>query len=761
MLELTQKSLRETEGLCTQEQQPYCMAACPMHVDGRALCKAVAAGDFAKGREILEKSIPFPRIIASLCEAPCSTSCRRQEIGDGLQLQLLEQACMTYGAEPKAKRLFLPKKSQQVAIIGGGLSGLNAAAELARKGYRVTVMEAREQIGGRIWQFGDRLSAAQIEQDFALLDKLNITVQTGCLVDQTDLQKLLADYDSVYVSAAAVESIGKDYFQIDLATLTAGQEGLFAGGEERSLHSPVFQLADGKRAAISIDRYMQKASLTQSRENEGTFQSTLFTVLDGITPEARVNCVAAGGYSQEEAIAESKRCIDCQCLECVKGCAFLRHYKKYPRTYVREVFNNMSIVMGIHSSNGLINSCSLCGQCKVICPNHLDMGEICRIARNDMVTKGKMPPSAHDFALLDMSFSNGDDYFLSHHQPGYDSSSYVLFPGCQMGASLPEVVKKVYGDLCQRLEGGVGLMLGCCGAIADWAGDHPLLGQELEKIVQAWQELGRPQVITLCPSCQKTFAEYTEIVPISIVTLLQQLGLPAAVPQGQGILAVHDSCGTRFQRELQDSVRSLAGQCGYRIEELPYSRELAHCCGYGGLVSVANKAVAQEMVQQCVTQSDHDYLTYCVNCRDHFMNQGKKTRHLLELVYGLEEHKVADISQRRINRIRLKKELLINLWGEEMAEREQLVACQIDEAVQQKLNERMILLSDIQQVLLHGQESQETIYDQVRKIYICSHRIGNVTFWVEFVMDGDRYIVRNAYSHRMSFEEGENNGAIL
>lgn len=126
--------------------------------------------------------------------------------------------------------------------------------------------------------------------------------------------------------------------------------------------------------------------------------------------------------------------------------------------------------------------------------------------------RGKMPPSTHDFALMDMAFSNGDEYFLVRHQPGRTESRYALFPGCQMGASMPNLVKQVYADLTSRLEGGVGLILGCCGAIADWAGNQPLLEQELEQIRAAWEQLGQPQMITLCPSCYRTF---------------QQAGIPA------------------------------------------------------------------------------------------------------------------------------------------------------------------------------------------------------------------------------------------
>lgn len=133
-----------------------------------------------------------------------------------------------------------------------------------------------------------------------------------------------------------------------------------------------------------------------------------------------------GNLSRESAAAEAARCIRCQCLECVKGCVYLQDYKRNPRGAIREIYNNLSIVMGNHMANGMINACDECGQCRAACPEGFDYPEVCRIARQTMVETGKMPPSAHEFALLDQEFSNGEA-FLAQASAGRKENAAICF----------------------------------------------------------------------------------------------------------------------------------------------------------------------------------------------------------------------------------------------------------------------------------------------------------------------------------------------
>jgi glutamate synthase (NADPH) small chain len=766
---MDQKELRELEKKCIQEEVAECIAACPIHVDARSFVPNVQKGAWNEAWKVLRKTMPFPGILGRICDAPCRRKCKRKEVGGPIEIGALERACVSRPA-PKNIMPPLPRKDKQIAIFGSGLSSLTVCWDLARKGYQITVFEPDKALGGPLRNSEEELlPSSVIEEETAILAKMGVKIQynSPALTEQF-LDQCMHTFDAIYIGLDAISASQSGLktdpdgtLHIDAKVQSTGTYGVFAGGcSENSAVSAVWQVAEGRWAATSIDRYLQKVSMTAGREKEGPFSTRLYTSTKGIelAPAVAMSHPETG-YTENEAIDEAKRCILCECLECVKVCPYLEHYRGYPKRYAREIYNNESIVMGARHANKMINSCSLCGLCERVCPENFAMQDLCLTARKSMVNRNKMPPSAHEFALMDMAFSQGEDFAMARHQPGKSTGTYLFFPGCQLCASSPEKVFSTYQYLCTKLSDGVGLMLDCCSAPAYWAGREAQFQENLKSWKQTWIDLGRPELIVACSTCYRIFSDYLQDVPIiSLWQLFKKIGLPQShLWVEQRHLAVHDPCTTRYEPEIQDSVRSLLKISGVIIEELSLSRDLTECCGFGGLMQNAHPHIAREVIQRRAKLSHLDYVTYCGMCRDNLASSGKRVLHILDILFP--DPQVADPaakkrpgwSRRRENRARLKDRFKQDLWDEQPVEKkdhEQINFC-ISAQVRKKLEQRRILDEDIRKVIFHAQKSGKTFFNEKTGHYKASFKPHHVTFWVEYSRDENTFDIHNAYSHRM------------
>ena len=95
--------------------------------------------------------------------------------GTGLTLAAMQSLGIESPASAKATRFALPKGSgtgKRVVVLGAGIAGLVAAYELRKAGYAVTVIEARNRVGGRAWTIrGDE----QVEQIDRPLQRANFS----------------------------------------------------------------------------------------------------------------------------------------------------------------------------------------------------------------------------------------------------------------------------------------------------------------------------------------------------------------------------------------------------------------------------------------------------------------------------------------------------------------------------------------------------------------------------------------------------------
>ena len=766
---MDQNELRRLEDLCIQDCPPPCAAACPVHVDVRGVAHALSQGEVAAALQLLRRALPFPGLLGRICERPCEAVCTRGAAGEPIAIAALERACADLGA-PAPDKARPARRNRHIAIVGGGLCGATAAYDLVRKGYGVSLYDALDPLGGRLWTYPEEvLPHALITTEFGRLEPMGVVLHLNTRVGADLSLDALRDENEAVLLACGLEAADPFGLEcdaagrplIDAATYATRRPGVFAaGGLVRGEHSAIGAVMDGRRAAISIDRFVQAVSLTAARAGEGPQTSCLYTDTTHVAPVARVQPADPGaGYTAAEAQAEAARCLQCECLECVKVCEYLAAYGRYPRKYVREVYNNLSIVKGTRYANQFINACSLCGLCAEVCPTDFDMGAVNLAARQEMVAQGRMPPSAHDFALRELAFSQSDHFTLARSAPGTAASDYVFFPGCQLSGSAPEHVAATYAYLTQALpEARVGLWLGCCGAPAEWAGRGDLFTTALAQLRSQHAALGKPRVVLACATCARVWAQHLpEIETASLWDLLAERGLPAGAASGAGqTVSIHDPCAARHATGVQDSVRQIVTQLGYAIAELPRSRERTTCCSYGGAQWLANRQVAHTVVQRRVDEGPDDYVTYCATCRDFLAGHGKRTLHVLDLVFADPAARAArpdpGWSQRRANRAGLKRRMLADVWGEPMETSavDRGPRLSVSAAVAAKLEERLILLDDVRFVIDQAERTGRKFLRPENEHLLASGRRGAVTFWVEYAPEGEAFVVYGAYSHRMA-----------
>jgi len=124
----------------------------------------------------------------------------------------------------------------------------------------------------------------------------------------------------------------------DSLTLETSIPGVFAGGD--AVTGPrtfIEAMAAGRKAAISIDRYLNGEDLKVDREGEGPSDDYVEVDIQDVEPSPRAEMKTLSvakrkacfdevelGLSEKEVLAEAQRCLECggccECMQCVKSC---------------------------------------------------------------------------------------------------------------------------------------------------------------------------------------------------------------------------------------------------------------------------------------------------------------------------------------------------------------------------------------------------------------------------------------------------------
>ena len=187
-----------------------CHQACPVGGEIAQWITQARVGNTHGAWLTLALHNPFPAIAGRVCHHPCETACNRSGHDEALAICKLERfvgdtALERGWALPRAEA----ERTQSVAVVGGGPSGLSAAYQLRRLGYRVTLVEAKPLLGGlmRYGIPGYRLGRDVLDGEIARIVDMGLDLRCGQpLSGPQDLARLRDEHDAVYMATGAAIS---------------------------------------------------------------------------------------------------------------------------------------------------------------------------------------------------------------------------------------------------------------------------------------------------------------------------------------------------------------------------------------------------------------------------------------------------------------------------------------------------------------------------------------------------------------------------
>ena len=235
-----------------------CQEACPAGNAIPQFLYLAGEGRFKEALEAILKENPFPGVCGRVCFHPCENNCHRGQYDEVVSISAMERYVfdVTSNRRPDIHPVS-NADSKQVAVVGSGPAGLSAAYFLRLLGYRVTLFEARKELGGVMrWGIPEyRLSKGVLNKEIRRILRLGIKTKTGVKVGRDIKFEELNQYDAVFLSPGAQESVRLGIEGEGLKQVLKGRDFLERiNSGERVLIGKEILVIGGGNTAIDVAR---------------------------------------------------------------------------------------------------------------------------------------------------------------------------------------------------------------------------------------------------------------------------------------------------------------------------------------------------------------------------------------------------------------------------------------------------------------------------------------------------------------------------
>ena len=210
---------------------------------------------FAEAWRLITDVNPFPASLGRICPHPCESHCNRADLDEPLAINAMERFLGDFAIRTglPLQRNGEPPSGEWLGVVGAGPSGLSFAYQAARRGYRVTVYDARSHAGGMLrhgvpdFRLPRDVLDAEIQKILDLGVELHLNTKVG---SDISLEELRERHSSLYLGIGAQKGRGLKIPGADGPCVWTGTDFLerINKGEEIDIGARVVVVGGGNTA---------------------------------------------------------------------------------------------------------------------------------------------------------------------------------------------------------------------------------------------------------------------------------------------------------------------------------------------------------------------------------------------------------------------------------------------------------------------------------------------------------------------------------
>ncbi len=194
---------------CLNCPDRYCAVHCPAHNYIPEFIAEIRNGDLEAAWQILARTNPMMEIAGRVCpcEQQCESHCTRGIRHEPVAIGRLERFVADWYRRNRTPNDPKPEMNgRSVAVVGAGPAGLACAASLILSGFKVTVFEKSQTLGGvPVWGIPSFvLPPVHMQNQVEMLKNRGVEFRCGVeLGRDIRLAQLRSEYDAVFVATGA------------------------------------------------------------------------------------------------------------------------------------------------------------------------------------------------------------------------------------------------------------------------------------------------------------------------------------------------------------------------------------------------------------------------------------------------------------------------------------------------------------------------------------------------------------------------------